>query len=88
MGLWAEAIIEIPKPKMVNIKSVVQPLIGEMNETILKSNYSKSEGVVLNLSTTCVGEEFDELIYTIMKELSKADVGHYYINVTSNWYLK
>lgn len=88
MGLWAEAIIEIPKPKMVNIKSIVQPLINEMDETILKSNYSKSEGVVLNLSTSFVGEDFDELIYAIMKELSKADVGHYYINVTSNWYLK
>ena len=37
---------------------------------------------------THVGEEFDELIYNIMKELSKADVGHYYINVMSNWYLK
>ena len=84
MGLWAETIIEIPKPKMVNIKSIVQPLIGEMNETILNNLISKSEGVVLNLSTTCVGEEFDELIYAIMKELSKADVGHYYINVTSN----
>ena len=88
MGLWAEAIIEIPKPKMINVKSIVQPLIIEMDETILKSNYSKSEGVVLNISTAHVGEEFDELIYNIMKELSKADVGHYYINVTSNWYLK
>ena len=88
MGLWAEAIIEIPKPKMVNIKSIVQPLINEMDETILKSNYSKSEGVVLNLSTSSVGEDFDELIYAIMKELTKANVGHYYINVTSNWYLK
>ena len=88
MGLWAEATIEIPTPKMVNIKSIIQPLISDMGDTILKSSYSKSKGVVLNLSTTCVGEEFDELIYTIMKELSKADVGHYYINVTSNWYLK
>ena len=88
MGLWAEAIIEIPKPKMINIKSIVQPLISEMDETILKSNYSKSDGVVLNIRTARVGEEFDELIYGIMKELSKADVGHYYINVTSNWYLK
>lgn len=88
MGLWAEATIEIPTPKMVNIKSIIQPLISEMDETILKSNYSKSEGVILNISTSCVGEEFDELIYAIMKELSKANVGHYYINVTSNWYLK
>lgn len=59
-----------------------------MDETILKSSYSKSKGVVLNISTSCVGEEFDELIYAIMKELSKANVGYYYINVTSNWYLK
>lgn len=88
MGLWANASIEIPKPKMVNIKNIVQPLISEMDETILKSSYSKSKGVILNISTSCVGEEFDELIYDIMKELSKANVGHYYINVTSNWYLK
>ena len=88
MGLWAEATIEIPTPKMINIKSIVQPLISGMDETILKSSYSKSKGVILNISTSCVGEEFDELIYAIMKELSKANVGHYYINVTSNWYLK
>ena len=88
MGLWAEATIEIPTPKMVNIKSIIQPLISDMDDTILKSSYSKSKGVVLNISTSFVGEEFDELIYAIMKELSKANVGHYYINVTSNWYLK
>ena len=88
MGLWAEATIEIPKPKTINIKSIIQPLISDMDETILKSNYSKSEGVVLNIRTTWVGEQFDRLIHNIIKELSKADVGHYYINVTSNWYLK
>lgn len=88
MGLWAEATVEIPKPKMVNIKSIVQPLIIDMDETILKSSYSKSEGVILNISAHRVGEEFDQLIYNIMKELSKADVGHYYINVKNNWYLK
>lgn len=88
MGLWAEATIDIPKPKMINIKSIIQPLIIDIDETILKSNYSKSEGVVLNIMTTWVGEEFDRLIYSVMKELSKANVGHYYVNVTSNWYLK
>lgn len=88
MGLWAEATIEIPTPKMVNIKSIIQPLISEMDETIFKSNYSKSEGVILSIRSTWVGEEFDKLIYSVMKELSKANVGHYYVNVTSNWYLK
>ena len=75
MGLWARAIIVCSKPKKVNFKSVVSESLknnfGELDETCISSKYSREKGVVVNISTTHVGEVFNQIIEQMINDLKK-----------------
>ena len=91
MSLWARAIIVCSKPKKVNFKSVVSESLknnfGELDETCISSKYSREKGVVVDISTTHVGEVFNQIIEQMINDLKKEDVGYFYVEVESNYYV-
>ena len=91
MSLWARAIIVCSKPKNVNFKSVVSESLknnfGKLDETCISSKYSKEKGVVVDIRTTHVGEVFNQIIEQMINDLKKEDVGYFYVEVESNYFV-
>lgn len=91
MGLWAEADIICQQPRVANVKDIVLKSLknnyGELDETIVKSFYSKDDGVIVYFRTTHVGEVFNEILSKIIKDLKKENIGFFYVEVKSNHFI-
>ena len=90
MGLHAEFVLTVPRPKNLGIAKMISDLTGadkKYSGINLNSYYSNNILEVSFNSSYILGFDFDTTIKHIVKMLNKLGESGFYIEVKRNWYL-